>query len=126
MVQRFILNETSYFGPGARKVLPEVIDRLGKKKALVVTDKGLIQFGVAKMVTDVLDEAGVAYEIFSEVKPNPTVTNVKDGVAAFKAAQADRQWIPPKVSVLSWPILISPTSCRSKAARRPKTRAYRW
>ncbi len=89
MVQRFILNETSYFGPGARKVLPEVIDRLGKKKALVVTDKGLIQFGVAKMVTDVLDEAGVAYEIFSEVKPNPTVTNVKDGVAAFKAAQAD-------------------------------------
>ncbi len=89
MVQRFILNETSYFGPGARKVLPEVIDRLGKKKALVVTDKGLIKFGVAKMVTDVLDEAGVAYEIFSEVKPNPTVTNVKDGVAAFKAAQAD-------------------------------------
>ena len=89
MVQRFILNETSYFGPGARKVLPEVIDRLGKKKALVVTDKGLIKFGVAKMVTDVLDEAGVAYEIFSEVKPNPTVTNVKDGVAAFKAAKAD-------------------------------------
>lgn len=89
MVQRFILNETSYFGPGARKVLPEVIDRLGKKKALVVTDKGLIKFGVAKMVTDVLDDAGVAYEIFSEVKPNPTVTNVKDGVAAFKAAKAD-------------------------------------
>ena len=89
MVQRFILNETSYFGPGARKVLPEVIQRLGKKKALVVTDKGLIQFGVAKMVTDVLDEAAVAYDVFSEVKPNPTVKNVQDGVAAFKASGAD-------------------------------------
>lgn len=89
MVQRFILNETSYFGPGARKVLPEAIQRLGKKKALVVTDKGLIQFGVAKMVTDVLDEAGVAYDVFSEVKPNPTVKNVQDGVAAFKASGAD-------------------------------------
>lgn len=83
------MNETSYFGPGARKVLPEVIQRLGKKKALVVTDKGLIQFGVAKMVTDVLDEAGVAYDVFSEVKPNPTVKNVQDGVAAFKASGAD-------------------------------------
>lgn len=89
MVQRFILNETSYFGPGARKVLPEVIQRLGKKKALVVTDKGLIQFGVAKMVTDILDEAAVAYDVFSEVKPNPTVKNVQDGVAAFKASGAD-------------------------------------
>lgn len=83
------MNETSYFGPGARKVLPEVIQRLGKKKALVVTDKGLIQFGVAKMVTDVLDEAAVAYDVFSEVKPNPTVKNVQDGVAAFKASGAD-------------------------------------
>ena len=89
MVQRFILNETSYFGPGARKVLPDVIQRLGKIKAWVVTDKGLIQFGVAKMVTDVLDEAAVAYDVFSEVKPNPTVKNVQDGVAAFKASGAD-------------------------------------
>lgn len=70
-------------------MLPEVIQRLGKKKALVVTDKGLIQFGVAKMVTDVLDEAAVAYDVFSEVKPNPTVKNVQDGVAAFKASGAD-------------------------------------
>lgn len=89
MVQRFILNEVSYFGPGARKQLPEVIERLGKKKALVVTDKGLIKFGVAKMVTDVLDEAGIDYEIFSDVKPNPTVTNVKDGIEAFKKVGAD-------------------------------------
>ncbi len=89
MVNRFILNEVSYFGPGARKVLPEVVSRLGKKKALVVTDKGLIQFGVAAQVTDVLDEAGIPYEIYSEVKPNPTVTNVKDGIEAFKKAEAD-------------------------------------
>lgn len=89
MVNRFILNEVSYFGPGARKELPGVAQRLGFKKALVVTDKGLIKFGVAKMVTDVLDEAGIPYEIYSEVKPNPTVTNVKMGVEAFKASGAD-------------------------------------
>lgn len=89
MINRFILNEVSYFGPGAREVLPEVVERLGGKKALVVTDKGLIQFGVAKLVTDVLDKAGIAYTIFSEVKPNPTVTNVKDGIVAFEAAEAD-------------------------------------
>ena len=89
MVNRFILNEVSYFGPGARKELPGVVARLGFKKALVVTDKGLVKFGVAKMVTDVLDEAGIAYEMYSEVKPNPTVTNVKMGVEAFAAAGAD-------------------------------------
>lgn len=89
MVNRFILNEVSYFGPGARKELPEVINRLGGKKALVVTDKGLIQFGVASKVTEVLDSAGLPYEIFSEVKPNPTVSNVKAGIEAFKNAGAD-------------------------------------
>ncbi len=89
MANRFILNEVSYFGPGARKELPGVVSRLGFKKALVVTDKGLIKFGVAKQVTDVMDEAGIAYEIFSEVKPNPTVTNVKDGIEACKKAEAD-------------------------------------
>lgn len=89
MVHRFILNEVSYFGPGARKELPEIVNRLGKTKALVVTDAGLIKFGVAKMVTDVLDEAGIPYEIFSDVKPNPTVKNVKDGIEAFKASGAD-------------------------------------
>ena len=89
MVNRFILNEVSYFGPGARKELPGVVARLGFKKALVGTDKGLVKFGVAKMVTDVLEEAGIAYEMYSEVKPNPTVTNVKMGVEAFAAAGAD-------------------------------------
>lgn len=89
MVNRFILNEVSYFGPGARKELPGVVARLGYKKALVVTDKGLMKFGVAKMVLDVMDEAGIAYEIFDDVKPNPTVSNVKAGIEACKKAEAD-------------------------------------
>ena len=89
MINRFILNEVSYFGPGARKMLPEAIERLGKKKALVVTDPGLVKFGVAGMVTDVLDKAGISYEVFSDVKPNPTVTNVTNGIEAFRKAGAD-------------------------------------
>ena len=70
MVNRFILNEVSYFGPGARKELPNEIKRLGLKKALVVSDASLIKFGVTGMVTSVLDEANVPYEIFSDIKPN--------------------------------------------------------
>ena len=89
MVNRFILNELSYFGAGSRKELPAVVARLGFKKALVVTDKGLVKFGVCKMVTDVMDEAGIPYEIYSDVVPNPTVTNVKNGVKAFADAKAD-------------------------------------
>ena len=89
MVNRFILNEVSYFGPGARKELPGVVQRLGFKKALVVTDKGLMKFGVAKMVLDVLDEAAIPYAVYDDVKPNPTVTNVKNGVEACKHAGAD-------------------------------------
>ncbi|WP_286375438.1 lactaldehyde reductase [Xylanibacter rodentium] len=87
MVNRFILNEVSYFGPGARKELPGVVRRFGYKKALVVTDKSLMKFGVAKMVIDELDAAGIVYDIFDDVKPNPT--NMKDGIAACKAAGAD-------------------------------------
>jgi lactaldehyde reductase len=89
MAQRFILNEVSYFGPGARKELPEVVARLGKKKALIVTDKDLVRFGVAAKVTEVLDSASIPYEIFCDVKPNPTVSNVNAGLAAFKASGAD-------------------------------------
>lgn len=89
MVNRFILNEVRHFGPGARKELPGVVRRFGYKKALVVTDKSLMKFGVAKMVIDELDAAGIVYDIFDDVKPNPTVTNVKDGIAACKAAGAD-------------------------------------
>ena len=89
MVNRFILNEVSYFGAGSRMQLPEVFKRLGLHKALVATDKGLLKVGTAKMVTDVLDKAGIPYEIYSEIKPNPTVTNVKQGVEAFKKSGAD-------------------------------------
>ena len=89
MSQRFILNEVSYFGAGARRELPEVINRMNLHKALVCSDKGLIKVGTTRMVTDVLDEAAFPYEIYSEIKPNPTVTNVKQGVEAFKASGAD-------------------------------------
>jgi lactaldehyde reductase len=89
MSQRFILNEVSYFGAGSRKELPEVIARMNLHKALVCSDKGLIKVGTTKMVTDVLDAAGFPYDIYSEIKPNPTVTNVKQGVEAFKASGAD-------------------------------------
>lgn len=89
MVNRFILNEVSYFGPGARKELAGVVKRLGFNKALVVTDKGLMKFGVAQMVIDELDKSSIQYEIFDDVKPNPTVTNVKEGIAACKKAGAD-------------------------------------
>lgn len=89
MINRFILNEVSYFGPGARKELPIVVKSRGFKKALVVTDKGLMKFGVAKMVLDVLDEANIPYEVYDDVKPNPTVTNVTNGVEACKKAEAD-------------------------------------
>jgi len=89
MVNRFVLNEVSYFGPGSRSVLPTEIARLGLKKALVVTDKDLLKFGVAAKVLEVLDKAQIPYEVFSEVKPNPTVANVKAGVDAFAKSGAD-------------------------------------
>lgn len=89
MINRFILNEVSYFGPGSREVLPQEISRLGFKKAFVATDKDLIKFGVADKVLKVLEGAGVPYEIFSEIKPNPTVSNVKAGVEAFAKSGAD-------------------------------------
>ena len=89
MVNRFILNEVSYFGPGARKQLPAEMERMGARKALVVTDKDLLKFGVADKVLDVLREAGIPFDVFSDLKPNPTVTNVKTGVQAFAASGAD-------------------------------------
>ena len=89
MAQRFILNEVSYFGAGARKELPEVLNRMGLKKALVCSDKGLIKVGTTAKVTEVLDGINFPYEIYSEIKPNPTVTNVQQGVEAFKASGAD-------------------------------------
>ena len=68
MINRFVLNEVSYFGPGAREVLPQEIKRLGLKKAFVSTDKDLIKFGVADKVLSVLDKVGIPYVVFSDIK----------------------------------------------------------
>ena len=89
MANRFVLNETSYHGAGAiAEIATEAIGR-SFKKAFVCSDPDLIKFGVTKKVTDVLDNTGLAYEIYSNIKPNPTIENVQSGVAAFKAAEAD-------------------------------------
>ena len=86
---RFVLNETSYHGKGAiNEIAPEIQAR-GFAKAFVCSDPDLIKFGVTKKVTDVLDAANIPYEIFSDIKPNPTIENVQNGVAAFKASGAD-------------------------------------
>ena len=89
MAERFVLNETSYFGKGAREELPGEIRKRKFNKVLVVTDKALFECGVTARVTEVLDKAGIAYDVYSEVKPNPTIKNVLDGVEACKNAGAD-------------------------------------
>ncbi|WP_394283128.1 lactaldehyde reductase [Frisingicoccus sp.] len=89
MVNRFVLNETSYHGAGAIQVIPDEIKGRGFKKAFVCSDPDLIKFNVTKKVTDILDNAGIAYEIYSQIKANPSVDNVKTGVEAFKASGAD-------------------------------------
>ena len=86
---RIVLNETSYYGAGCRSVIADEVRKRGFSKALLVTDKDLIRFGVAEKIEEALRNAGIPYEIFSDLKANPTITNVKDGVAAFKAAGAD-------------------------------------
>ena len=86
---KFVLNETSYFGKGARKELPREIKERGFKKVLVVTDKALFEVGVTARVTEVLDKAGIEYTVYSEVKPNPTIKNVLDGVEKCKEFGAD-------------------------------------
>ncbi len=86
---KFVLNETSYFGKGAREELPREIKERGFKKVLVVTDKALFEVGVTARVTEVLDKAGIEYTVYSEVKPNPTIKNVLDGLAKCKEFGAD-------------------------------------
>ena len=88
-MNRFVLNETSYHGAGAINAIADEINARGFKKALVASDPDLIKFGVTKKVTDVLDNAGISYDIFSDIKPNPTIENVQAGVAAFKTSGAD-------------------------------------
>lgn len=89
MANRIVLNETSHHGAGAIRVIPAEVKNRGFRKAFVCSDPDLIQFGVTKKVTDVMDEAGMVYEIYSDIKPNPTIENVQSGVAAFKASGAD-------------------------------------
>ncbi len=86
---RFVLNETSYHGAGAiNNIVPEVVRR-GFKKAFVCSDPDLLKFGITQKVTKLLDDAHLEYEIYSDIKPNPTIQNVQHGVEAFKKAKAD-------------------------------------
>ena len=89
MANRFVLNETSYHGPGAIQEIAGEVKGRGFKKCFVCSDPDLIKFNVTKKVTDVLENAGIDYEIYSKIKTNPTVENVQTGVAAFKASGAD-------------------------------------
>ncbi|MGM7317078.1 lactaldehyde reductase [Enterococcus casseliflavus] len=89
MANRMILNETSYFGKGAIENVPTEFKARGFKKAAVITDKDLVKFEVATKVTKLLDEAGVDYALYDGIVPNPTIQNVKDGLAFVKEAQAD-------------------------------------
>lgn len=89
MSNRFILNETSYHGKGAIEAIVTEAKARGFKKALVCSDPDLLKFGVTKKVTDLLDQASLPYEIYSDIKPNPTIENVQHGVKALHDAQAD-------------------------------------
>ena len=88
-VNCFVLNTISYHGKGAIKEIPGEITRRGYKKAFVCSDPDLVKFGVTAKVTDELDAAGIPWTLYSEIKPNPTIQNVKDGVEAYKASGAD-------------------------------------
>lgn len=86
---RFVLNTISYHGSGAIKEIPNELSRRGYKKVFVCSDPDLVKFGVTAKVTDLLDAANLPWSLYSEIKPNPTIKNVQDGVAAFKASGAD-------------------------------------
>lgn len=133
MANRFILNETSYFGAGAREnLVPELTGR-GLKKVMFVTDKVLLECGVATKVTAELDKAGIAYEIYSDVKANPTVANVQTGVAKFKEMGADSLVAVGDGSVMDTAkavgiIIATPTLrmlYRLRALQTQRTRAFR-
>ena len=89
MANRIILNTVSFHGAGAIKEIPALAKNRGFKKVFICSDPDLVKFGVTKKVTDLLDEASIPYSLYSDIKPNPTIQNVQDGVAAFKAAGAD-------------------------------------
>ena len=89
MANRFILNETSYHGAGAIAAIADEVNSRGFQKAFVCSDPDLIQFGVTQKVLDVLEQNGSAYELYSNIKANPTIENVQTGVEAYKASGAD-------------------------------------
>ena len=89
MANRIMLNETSYHGAGAIQEIATEAKAHGFQKAFVCSDPDLIKFGVTEKVTDVLDKNGLVYEIYSDIKPNPTIQNVQHGVQAFKDSGAD-------------------------------------
>ena len=89
MANRFVANALSYHGKGAINEIPGIVSAKGFKKAFIATDPDLVKFSVVAKVTDLLDKAGMAYEIYSDIKPNPTIENVKNGVEAYKASGAD-------------------------------------
>ena len=89
MANRFVSNAISYHGKGAILEIPALVAAKGFKKAFIATAPDLVKFGVTKKVTDILDKEGMAYEIYSDIKPNPTIENVKNGVEAYKASGAD-------------------------------------
>jgi len=89
VANRFVLNETSYHGKGAINEIATEIKARAYKKAFVCSDPDLIKLGISAKVTDILDAAGIAYDVFSDIKPNPTIENVQNGVAAFKKSRAD-------------------------------------
>ena len=89
MSNRFVLNTVSYHGNGAIREIPGIAQREGFKKVFVASDPDLVKFGVTAKVTDLLDEAGIAYSVYSDIKPNPTIANVQNGVKAYREAGAD-------------------------------------
>ncbi len=89
MSNRFVLNGVSYHGKGAIQEIPGIIQGKGLQKAFIASDPDLLKFGVTKKVTDLLDQNKLAYEVYSDIKPNPTIENVKSGVDAYKKSGAD-------------------------------------
>ena len=89
MANRFVSNAISYHGKGAIQEIPGLVAAKGLTKAFICTDPDLVKFGVTKKVTDILDANNMADEIYSDIKPNPTIENVQSGVAAYKASGAD-------------------------------------
>ena len=89
MANRFVSNAISYHGKGAIQEIPGIVAAKGFQKAFIATDPDLVKFGVTKKVTDLLDANNMAYEVYSDIKPNPTIENVQNGVAAYKASGAD-------------------------------------